>query len=242
MPAPNAKTLKRPRNPGLVSEVLQHGNYDAQTVSLLKFNDIDASPVFYDEIAARLWTNFGGAETDTAQSVFGGSSGKFDGVNEYALADGSADYVFGTGDWTIDFRFRMTVLPASNYVLVDFREATNGIYPAITMDLLGKISFLVNSGNRITGTTSLSINTWYHIAVAKATGNTKMFLNGVQEGATYVDANSYLCGPLRPCIGTRGLNPQAFYLSGWLDELRISKGIARWTANFTPPVAEYPHA
>jgi len=234
------RALPHPRNPGQLDTFLQKSNYDAQTVSLLHFNSsVDGSLNIYDEIADKVWSIFGDTNCDTGQSVFGGTSGQFDGTGDYIQAEPHADYIFGTGDFTIDFRVRFSSLPGTSIVLVDFREDANGLFPTIYVDPTNKLIYLVNSGNRITGATTLAINTWYHIAVARSGTSTKMFLNGTQEGSTYTDSNNYSAAGHRPVAGARGLTPVTFYLPGWIDELRFSKGIARWTANFTPPASEY---
>ena len=97
------------------------------------------------------------------------------------------------------------------------------------------MTFHAGGVNLILGTTTPAINTWHHVAVARSGTSTKLFLNGVQEGATFTgDTNNYIVGASRPMIGAGG-PAGGLELNGWIDELRVSKGIARWTANFTPP-------
>ena len=80
-------------------------------------------------------------------------------------------------------------------------------------------------------------DTWYHVAVVKqgATGYL-MFIDGTQIGTTQTDTSTIpdFAGTLRIGIHTTGN-----YLNGWVDEFRTSKGIARWTGNFTPPTSPY---
>ncbi len=87
----------------------------------------------------------------------------------------------------------------------------------------------------------MSPSTWYHIAVCRASGSTKMFINGTQTGSTYTDANNY--GTSAPLgIGTywsAGSPVTTLTLNGYIDDLRITKGYARYTSNFTPPTTTF---
>ena len=75
---------------------------DIYTKSLLHFNGADASTTFTDE-SGKAWTASGHAQIDTAQSVFGGASGLFDGTDDYIYAADSDDWNLGTLDFTVDF-------------------------------------------------------------------------------------------------------------------------------------------
>ncbi|MBN2115754.1 MAG: hypothetical protein JW730_04245 [Anaerolineales bacterium] len=209
---------------------------DGYTVSLLHMNGTDGSTIFTDE-AGKTWTANGTTQIDTAQSKFGGASGLFNGTGDYLQGDGSSDFAFGTGDFTIDFCFRLN--SAATYLLLDSRpNATNGLYPTIYVQ--GNVlKYYTNSADRIVGSTSLSVNTWYHVALVRSGTNTKLFLNGIQQGSTYVDSNNYLSGSSRPIIGASGFAPGEYAINGWIEEFRVSRGIARWTSNFTPSSVEY---
>lgn len=230
--------LPHPRNPLIVDDVLAAPIYDAFTVSLLHFNEAHGSLNIYDEIATKTWSPVGDTQIDQTQSVFGGSSIKFDGAGDslqrLSIGGFGADYQFLTGDFTIDFRVRFNTI--GSVVLADWR-VTDGLYPCIFVTAASKLAYFVNGVTVITGTTTLVVNTWYHVAVARSGTNTKLFLNGTQEGSTLVDSNNYSIGTDRPIIGANG--PLTVFFNGWIDEFRVSKGIARWTANFTPPATEY---
>jgi len=102
------------------------------------------------------------------------------------------------------------------------------------------IRYYTSSADRITGSV-LSASTWHHIAVCRASGSTRLFINGTQSGATYTDANNY--GTSAPLgVGTywsAGSPVTTSTLNGYIDDLRITKS-ARYTANFTPPTAALP--
>jgi hypothetical protein len=88
------------------------------------------------------------------------------------------------------------------------------------------------AGNRIVGT-ALTTSTWYHVALARSGSSTKLFLDGTQVGSTYTDTNAYIQGPLT--IGSQYNN--SFSVNGYIDDIRISKGIARYTTSFVTPTS-----
>ena len=78
-----------------------------------------------------------------------------------------------------------------------------------------------------------ALNTWYHIAIVKTSNYYKLFVNGVQIGVdTYSTASMRFYSTLY--IGMYGIN-SGYLFNGFMQNIRISKGIARWTGNFTPP-------
>ncbi len=180
----------------------------------------------------------GNAQISTAQSKWGGSSIAFDGTGDYLPSNPSTSnlYAFGTGDFTIEFWLRLGSV-SGNQSLVDIRPTgTNGLYPLIYTNTTSLI-YYVNSATQISGGT-LSTNTWYHVAVSRSGTSTKMFLDGTQIGSTYTDSNNYLAGTGAPWVGTFRDGTGA--LNGYIDDLRITKGVARYTANFTAPTAAFP--
>jgi hypothetical protein len=94
------------------------------------------------------------------------------------------------------------------------------------------------SGTQITGTTSPAVDTWHHAALTRSSGDHRLFLNGVQEGSTWT--NSYNQSNALIEIGQNPSGSQSF--TGYIDDLRITKNVARYTATFTPPTAAFPDA
>ena len=209
---------------------------------LLSGNGSNGSAVFTDNtLYPKTVTSVGNAQISTAQSKFGGSSASFDGTGDYLLVAGSSDdLAFGTGDYTIEMFVRPTNV-AADVVLIDFRPAaTNGYYLYLDCAATtGAVRVYINSAFRITGTTNLS-GAWHHIALCRSGSSTKLFIDGVQEGATWTDSSNMLVGVSRPVIGCNGAGLGLYSLNGYIDDLRITTGIARYTANFTPPAAEFP--
>ncbi|MGI9159852.1 MAG: LamG domain-containing protein [Saprospiraceae bacterium] len=212
---------------------------DAYTKFLAHFNGANAGTTFADSSAApHTITRVGNTQTSTAQLKFGSAAALFDGTGDYLTLDGSADFAFGTGDFTIDFWFRPAAVGAARTLYDSRPTSTEGLYPRIYVNASNKVSYHTNSADRITGTTTIALNTWYHVVVSRAAGVTRLFVNGTQEGASYTDANTYLNGASRPIVGAAGTNVANENYNGYMDELEVSKGVARWVANFTPATAE----
>lgn len=208
---------------------------DEYTVLLLHFDGADGSGTFVDS-SPRGHTVYksGNPLITTAKSVFGGSCVKFDGVDDYLYLDGHNDFAFGTGDFTIDF----WIWRGPNArIFADWRSG-EGAFPCLATTTAAGIQYFVSSAARITSGGSTFLDTkFYHVAVTRQGTSTRLFLDGVQVGSTWTDTSNYGVGTNRPAIGA---GPYVnSYDDGWIDEFRISKGIARWTSNFTPPTRPY---
>jgi hypothetical protein len=223
---------------------------DGYTKLLLHMDGPDASTTFTDE-AGNVMTAQGNAQIDTAQSVFGSASGLFDGTGDYVSTPDSIDWFLDDGSdankWTADFRVRFNGDPGAGLAGFIQQRADNNNFWSLQQNN-NNIEIQV----RAAGTNIVLIqnawnpagNTWYHIAIVKnGTTGYLVFVDGTQIGTTQTDTStmSDLAGELRIARWTDGTGSNRD-LNGWMDEVRISKGIARWTANFTPPSAAYPSA
>ena len=188
----------------------------------------------FENAADRLPKTFtvnGDAQLSTAQFKYGTASLLLDGTGDYLSITTNPDFGYGSGNFTIEFWLRRTSV--GNQVIIEQRTASALNNPMIHIDG-GVIKYYAAAANRITGTTTIAINTWYHVAVSRSSGTTKLFVNGTQEGSSYTDANNY--GVTSTVIvGADYLYANA--LPGYLDDLRITKA-ALYTSNFTAPVAE----
>ena len=157
-------------------------------------------------------------------------SNYFDGSTVEIVA-GNSNLAFGSNSFTFECWANFSSVTSGN--LFDMRPAsTNGAYPNLYMNA-GVLSYYVNSADQITGGT-LVANTWYHIALCRSGGSTRLFVNGTQVGSTYSDANSYLNGTNRPIIGGQGYLGTATF-TGYISNIRILNGTALYTTTFTPP-------
>lgn len=181
-------------------------------------------------------TASGNAQVDTAQSKFGGASALFDTTGDYLQVDAAQSPAFGTDDFTIEFWIRLENLPSANIVMpLDQRPGSNGAYPLIYITTSEEIVWFVNSAARITtSTSSLSVDTWHHVAVVRSSGTTKIYIDGTQSGSSWTDSTNYAAGRLR--IG--GNMNSVYSIDGHMDEFRVSN-TARYTTSFTPSTSAF---
>jgi hypothetical protein len=185
----------------------------------------------YDATSKNDLETVGNAQISTTQSKWGGSSISFDGTGDYLLPNVATSdmYAFGTGDFTIEFWVRYNSGLNVDVALYDSRPtSTNGVYPLLFSNPTGKMVYYVSSAARITGTTTLVAGNWYHVALARSGTSTRLFINGSQEGSTYTDSNNYIVGTNRPAIGAAGIGLGADPLNGYIQDLRVTKGYARY--------------
>jgi hypothetical protein len=152
----------------------------------------------------------------------------------------SADFAFGTGDFTIEGWFYFTSLGPVNIVDCRATSGSNGVIPTIyCLSNAGSMRYFVSSADRITGAAgSLTVNTWTHIALSRVSGNTYLYANGAQVGSTYVDANNYTTQTLQCNFGSSAGGGGA--ISGHMQELRITKGVGRYSgATCTVPTTKF---
>jgi len=211
---------------------------DSYTESLLHMDGADASTTFTDESGKTVTAN-GNVQIDTAQSKFGGASGLFDGTGDYLSLSDSADWYFATGDFTIDFWVRFNSL-ANNQAF--YNQYVDGNNEArlfwVTTNLLVFQNYTGGVATiDVQKSWTPSTGTWYHVALVRSGNDFKFFIDGTQIGTTVTDSSEVTNFSAGIEIGRSDAG--ASNLNGWLDEFRISKGIARWTANFTPPTSPY---
>jgi hypothetical protein len=199
------------------------------------FTDSSVSP---KSVTAR-----GTAQVSTAQSVFGGASCLLDGNSDYLELAESDDWDFGAGDFTIDLRVRYVgesgVMPIftqwngagsySSYFVINhpstvwFYWSTNGT------NVVGPVSWTWNP----------STDTWYHIALVKhSTNKLAFFVDGTRIGSDGTMSDTIYNSSGILTIGKTGSVTNQWH-NGYFDEYRVSKGIARWTSDFTPPTEAY---
>jgi hypothetical protein len=165
-----------------------------------------------------------------------GGSGYFDGAGDYLVPTSSAIVDFGTGDFTVEM-FVYAATPAVSYVFFDGRSAGGQNAITLAIDSSKQIIFFNNNGTARITAAGFVPNTWNHIAVTRSGTSVRLFSNGTQIGSTYTDSSSYVSGTNRPTIGAAGFAEGGSPLTGYMASVRIVKGTAVYTANFTPPTA-----
>ncbi|MEW6187861.1 MAG: LamG domain-containing protein, partial [Thermodesulfobacteriota bacterium] len=200
-------------------------------VTLLHFDGADESTTFTDEYG-RSWAAQGGAKIDDTQSVFGGTSGYFDGSGDYISTTDVSGFDFGTGDFTIEFRMRTTNLSVSNGLFsIGLYSGNNGVHARTN----GTSIIVYVQNTSYTFAASLAVNTWYAIAICRASGVIRVFKDGTQVGsdtASVLNASAATSAWVGRGIGS------SYQMVGWIDEFRVSN-TALYTANYTPAAGAF---
>jgi YD repeat-containing protein len=215
------------------------GTYDPSfenVTLLLRGNGPNGSTSIEDNAPIpHVLTAYGNAQVSTSQSKYGGASLAFDGTGDYLSTPNSADFNFGTGSFTVELFARFANTTGSQVLLTNYQNPTYGW----TLQLYnGKLIFnCTGDGIDLQGVSSPAAGTWYHVAVTRTGTTMRLFINGALDATS---TNSQDCTSTSP-LAIGNLPPYSAYMNGHLDEVRITKGTARYTATFTPPSQEFPH-
>jgi hypothetical protein len=194
---------------------------------------IDSSP------SPKTVTAVGNAQISTAQSKFGGSSIAFDGTGDWLTLPTTTDFQFGTGNFTIEGWTRVNMVTSkANGV---FQQATT-LFPNSTSNTVAfgtqnNVWQIYAKNAQALSTATLAADIWYFFALVRNGTTTRLYIEGVSVIEVTADSTNYTGQVLGigSIFGTSSTS-----LNGYIDELRITKGIARYTANFTPPTAPFP--
>lgn len=207
--------------------------YRANVTTHLRFEN-NATDVSQNAVA---WSVSGTPTYNSTQRAFGTYSFTPASGSYYSAAT-NAGFGMGTGDFTVEAWVYRTGANTYNTIWdsrISLSDANGFI---LMLSNTGALQFWTATTSRISGGT-LSTNQWYHVAVSRVSGNTRLFLNGVQTGTTYADTTDY--GTTKPGqIGNTSYISAVF--AGSIDELRVTKGVGRYSATFTPPTAPFPGA
>jgi hypothetical protein len=214
---------------------------------LLHMDGANGSTTFLDSsVPAKVVTTFGGAQISTAQSKFGGAAGYFDGNGDYLQTGANSSLALLGVDFTIEFWVYRVGAAAGYIVNQDDGNSNSQNWQLLVGSFVQWTSFSTSSRSSFwvlnTGAGSVPLSQWTHIAVVRAGSATTIYING-NSAAT--STNTYWAGATLPTAinnwitGVSQTAANAAF-NGYLDDLRISKGVARYTAGFTPPTAPFP--
>lgn len=202
----------------------------------------DASTTFTDESnSGHTLTANGNAQVDTAQSKFGGSSLLCDGTGDYVSAPDSNDWDFGANPFTVEAWVRINASTGLTQVIVGQWDNTDANWQLVRPNA-GILQFEYDTGSQIfdfESTTSFNTGQWYHCACTRdANKDMRLFLDGNLEITRNVSSNFLTSAePLRIGAGFTPINGE---LDGWIDSVRITKGVCRYVENFNPPPRAFP--
>lgn len=206
----------------------------ANTSLLLNFT----SSGVVDSTGRTVLETVGDARVATSTYKYGSGSLYFDGTGDYLqINQNNSTLLFGTGEFTIEFWFNTT--SSTQYAQLIGNEATNGFTILINdgSSTDGKIAVYNGASGQIHITTgSYRDGAWYHLALTRNSTGSRLFINGVQQGSTNAGqaSTTFDAGTFRWAVGANIQNAGRDYI-GYIDDLRITKGYARYTANFSVP-------
>lgn len=201
--------------------------------ALLHFNGSQGSTTITDSSKlGQAITTSGSIFIDQTQSVFGGASLRC-GAGKATIPS----IELGSGDFTVEFRIHINALPTAQVGVIG-NSIASGNYWFISLNAAGTLAFSTSTGGSTYPTPNLSAGVWYHIAFVRLGGVLYSYLNGIKQNQTATSTSDMSSNPT--FIGA--YDNSANRLDGWIDELRITPKIARYTKNFTVPNKEYPNA
>jgi hypothetical protein len=191
----------------------------------------------YDATGQNVLETVGNVQVSTAVKKFGETSMFFDGSGDYlVIPTTNAPCQFSTFDFTIEAWIYSTSI-ANQQMILSNRIAATGSANFDWQIVSSRLLFGTTSTNLLTGTITLSSNTWYHVAVSRVSGTARMFVNGVLDVSTTTSFN--LSNNSITHIGTNATYaPTQYPFIGYIQDLRISK-VGRYSGAFTPPAAAF---
>jgi hypothetical protein len=193
----------------------------------------------YDAATQTNLETIGDARLSTAVTKWGSSSMAFDGTGDRLLSAPSPVNIMGGGDFTIEFWLYPNNTSSAYRALVSSEN-----YPATTggWSLYQNgtaIEFWLTPGASVTinATSAITASTWQHLALCRASGTLRLFINGISVASV---SNSTSLTGQQIWIGDNNTSGGgSYFYNGYIDDLRITRGYARYTANFTPPTEAF---
>jgi hypothetical protein len=227
---------------GSATKFLMHSNLGVGSLPGATFADSSGTPHSITKSSTPIHsTLYNVAENTVVASAmaytasgktFGSLGAYFDGTGDWLTIADSDDLDWGTGDFTIDFWVYMPTVPGNYYVCGMYAGGYGGL-----QFHSAAVYWYTAAGVSVTfAWNSWVANQWHHVALARSGTDLKFFVDGTQRGSTVTShTHDYSAGSTF-YIGT--FNETVPFL-GYIDNFRISKGIARYTANFTPDTKIY---
>jgi hypothetical protein len=182
----------------------------------------------------------GNAQISTSVKKFGTGSMAFDGSGDYLYPATSPNLAMGTGDFTVEGWIYATGTPSDSPIFEC--RSTGSATDGFTLTAFSSSVIRLFCGSALISSSSTTyVGQWVHLAVVRVSGTTTFYINGTSVGSTASTINwtnqDVIVGGGRYSAGS-SINVS---FTGYIDDFRITKGVARYTANFTPPTAAFPN-
>jgi len=212
-----------------------------ETTLLLHMDGVPGGTLFFDRSPIQKIFTASGASTSPVPKKFGTAAGSFPNLSSYITTPSHTGFDFGTGDFTVEcWIYRTAAAGISQYgEIVGNALTASGVSWAINefVDALGdaRLRFLTYSALILESTVILpALNQWVSIAVTRSGGTVRLFVNGAVAGTATSASNFSTNNALR--VGSQS----GTGMRGYVEELRITKGLALYVANYTPATIPFP--
>lgn len=201
----------------------------------------------FDNSMKNNFETIGNAQISTSVKKFGTGSMYFDGSGDYLTRPNSDLNNLGTGDFTIELWFKSDTGTMNTHacLVASYSNPTSGSWAfkaqSGTSGYIEFASYGPSWNDWITTTNIAADQAWHHCAATRSGNTLRIFVDGTVRGTWDISgANSFTGGGHPLTIGFMAQDPTS-YINGNIDDVRITRGIARYTANFTPPTAPFPN-
>jgi hypothetical protein len=211
----------------------------ANTNNLLNFTNAG----IFDNAGQNNLVTVGNSQVNTSIVKYGTGSMYFDGTGDWLLSPNNQAMVSGSGNFTIECWINLSNLSSTKGIL--FGADTNCLGFRVGQSYLGNVNGLGICRNNVTDVEycafTFATNTWYHVAVVRNGTSILFFVNGVQQTTVGSGGGSYSFAVPSSgyYVGCNNATTEPF--AGYIDDLRITRGVARYISSFTPPVARMPN-
>lgn len=202
--------------------------YFSSVRSLLHFDGTSGSTSIVDQISGRSWTAASGNQLSTAQAKFGSTSLLV--ANNGITCSAGLGGAIGTQDFTFEAFVYLTSVP-NTYVI----QKIGTTAPNLVGNTAGGLQFSDGSSWHTSSGTTIPLNQWVHVAASRNSGTIRLFINGTLCHTSAMAAN------FADGLTQFGSDTSGNYLHGYMDESRITIGVGRYTASFTPPSSPFPN-
>lgn len=178
----------------------------------------------------------------SAQFKFGNGS-VFITANSRAIyrTPATSDYFFG-GDFTFEFWIYPTTMPNQSNTgrLFGYQNSPDDLSNRWTLLIGndGQFTLFGNSGLILTSSSPAPLNTWTHVALCKLESQYSFFINGILSGSS-VNTNVLVNSGGYIHLFGAGYRNDTTTFGGYIDELRITNGVCRYTSNFVPSSIQF---
>lgn len=213
--------------------------YFSSVKLLLHGDGSTGSTTFVDSsLSANQVTAVGSVTVATSQKKYGSGSIYVSASSSCISSSSSADFALSTGNFTIESWVYLIDTSINLQTIFTIGSYINGLLFRVYNPSAGILDVYCNGQQYSFNKSTIAVNTWHHFALVRSAGTVTAYVNGEQFGTSQAMTQDIPQGAMY--VGMSQHNG-AEYTHGYLDDFRLTKGIARYTANFTPPTAAFPN-